>query len=207
MKKSRAWAIVIIAGAVVINIALLAVASLLASKQSKPNYEGDPIAVSLVQLAAPEPEQRQEVKEPEPPKQEQKSDFTPDLVQPSLGHLGGNIDPGVVINLGDIGGGGIQKEEFVFEAYELDQAPQPVVRVPPVYPYKAREQGIEGVVQIKLLVNSDGTVGQIYILDARPKGIFDDAVLKSVPQWKFNPGKIAGETVTAWVVTDIRFDL
>jgi protein TonB len=97
--------------------------------------------------------------------------------------------------------------DFVFEAYELDQPPQAVVRVPPVYPYKAREQGIEGVVQVKLLINQDGSVGHLEILDARPEGLFEEAVRNAVPQWKFSPGKIDGQTVTAWVVTYVRFTL
>jgi protein TonB len=37
--------------------------------------------------------------------------------------------------------------------------------------------------------------------------MFEDAVMKSVPQWRFNPGKIEGKAVTAWVVTAVRFDL
>ena len=205
--KSRFIPIVVIAGAILINLALLAVASLLASKQSKPKYMGEPVAVNLVQLAPPETPERQEIKEPEPPREQKKNDFMPDLVQSGFIPSGADINPGVVINLGNIGGLDFGKDEFIFESYELDQSPRPVLRIPPVYPYKAREQGIEGVVQLKILVNADGTVGKILILDARPKGMFEDAVMKSVPQWKFNPGKIEGETVTAWVVTDIRFDL
>lgn len=193
-----------IAGSVLVNIGLFGLASLLSSERERPADMTEPVAVSLVKLAPPKTAEPEEVKEPTPPKQEPKSDFTPDLVRPDLA-LGSNVDVGVAVDLGgirrsDMGG------EFVFEAYELDQPPQVLVRVPPVYPYKAREQGIEGVVQVKLLVNSDGTVGAVQILDARPKGIFEDAVRKSVPQWKFSPGKIEGATVTAWVVTAVRFE-
>lgn len=196
-----------VAFSLLVNLVLLAIASLLSAKHSRPLDMLDPIAVSLVNLAPPEPPQRREAKEPEKPKPQQKSDFTPDLVQPDFSGDAAGMDLGVVIDLGNLGGADIGGDGFVFEAYELDQAPQPVVRVPPVYPYKAREQGIEGAVQIKMLVNADGTVGQIFILDARPAGLFEDAVMKSVPQWKFNPGTIEGEAVTAWVVTTIRFDL
>jgi protein TonB len=208
MKRSGTfWVGAAVIGSLVVNFALLGLASLLASKQSKPQDITDPLSVSLVNLEAPEPPQQREIKEPEKPKPQEKDDFVPDLVQPSLGSSAPGMDLGVVINLGNLGGGDVGAEEFVFEAYELDQAPQPIVRVPPVYPYKAREQGIEGAVQVKLLVNADGTVGEFHILDARPKGLFEDAVAKCIPQWKFNPGTIEGETVTAWVVTTIRFDL
>ena len=208
MKKGGTfWIGVAVVASIFVNFALLGLASLLASKQSKPQDITDPISVSLVNVEAPEPLQQKEIKEPEKPKPQEKNDFTPDLVQPSFGGSAPGMDLGVVINLGNLAGGESMAEEFVFEAYELDQAPQPIVRVPPVYPYKAREQGIEGAVQVKLLVNPDGSVGEFHILDARPRGLFEDAVSKCVPQWRFNPGTIEGETVTAWVVTTIRFDL
>ncbi|HER44052.1 MAG TPA: energy transducer TonB [Candidatus Eisenbacteria bacterium] len=147
----------------------------------------------------------EEAKEPEKPKPEQKNEFTPDLARPDLSRHSA-IDVGVAVNLGgmaaqDIGG------QFVFEAYELDQPPQVIARTPPVYPYKAREKGIEGAVQIKLLVNLNGSVGQVIILDARPPGYFEDAVMKNAQNWKFAPGRIGGEAVTAWVVTTVRFQL
>jgi TonB family protein len=58
-----------------------------------------------------------------------------------------------------------------------------------------------------MLVHQDGSVGQVFIVDARPQGLFEEAVKKSLQQWRFNPGKIDGKTVTAWVVTTIHFDL
>jgi protein TonB len=206
-KRGTLWIGIAVVASLFVNFALLGLASLLASKQSKPQDITDPVSISLVSLASPEPPKQREVKEPEKPKPQQKNDFTPDLVRPGLSSHTPGMDLGVVINLGNLGGADMGSEEFVFEAYELDQSPQPIVRVPPVYPYKAREQGIEGVVQVKLLINADGTVGQFHILDSRPKGLFEDAVAACVPQWKFNPGTIEGEAVTAWVVTTIRFDL
>jgi protein TonB len=58
-----------------------------------------------------------------------------------------------------------------------------------------------------MLVNPDGSVGQVQVLDARPPGIFEDAVKRTVPQWRFSPGKIEGRPVAAWVVTTIQFNL
>ena len=208
MRRRRAsWTGGAIAASLAVNLALLGAAALLSSKQSRPVAEIDPIAVNLVSLTPPEPPARREAKEPEKPKPRQKSEFAPDLVRPDFSAATGGMDLGVVVNLGDLGVGDIGGDTFVFEAYELDQAPQPIVRVPPIYPYRAREQGIEGEVQVKLLVNADGTVGQVLVLGARPQGLFEDAVLKSVPQWKFTPGTIEGEAVTAWVVTTVRFNL
>jgi protein TonB len=202
----RRWVIMALPLAVVVNFGLLGLAPLLSHERGRPEEEELPSAVSLVKLTPPAPPEKEEVKEPTPPPPQQKQDFTPDLMQPEIMDFGDPTLGGIAIDLGGIAGGAVGGE-LVFEAYELDQAPQPLVKMPPVYPYRAREQGIEGVVQIKFLVRADGTVGQVIVQDARPKGLFEDAVLKAVPNWKFSPGKVEGEAVTAWVVTAVRFEL
>jgi protein TonB len=204
-KRLAVKALPALAGSLLVNMFLIAVAALLVSERAAPQDMTDPVGVKLIELTPPAPPEPEEVKEPPRPKPQPKFDFAPDLVRPDLSAPSG-LDMGVVIDMGQFEGGDVG-DEFVFEAYELDQAPQPVVRVPPVYPYGARERGIEGVVQVKLLVNADGSVGQVQIMDARPKGVFEEAVMNSVPQWRFNPGKIEGKAVTAWVVTAVRFDL
>lgn len=201
--KVPIWAVAV---SLLVNFGLLGLISLLSSERKPPQDITDPIAVSLVKLEVPEVAPQDQLKEPDRPKPEQKTDFQPDLFRPDLSRGQGLFDLGVAIGFSGVSGG-YAAEEFVFEAYELDQPPQVIMRVPPVYPYKARERGTEGVVQIKLLVNTDGTVGEVLILDARPRDIFEEAVLKAVPQWKFRPGKIDGEPVTAWVVTTVRFEL
>ena len=112
----------------------------------------------------------------------------------------------MVINLGGATEG-MTAKNLVFESYELDQAPRAVVKMQPVYPFKARQQGIEGVVQVKILVREDGSVGEVQIMDSRPKDVFDDAVLIAVPRWRFEPGVIGGKKVTSWVVTALHFKL
>jgi len=197
-----AW---VIPAALGINMLLFGLAAFLLQERRVPQDMTAPIPVSLVKLEAPAMPRQESVKEPSKPPPQQKTDFAPDIARPLLGGAGG-IDLGVAIDLG--GASGISgTREFVFEAYELDQAPQPIVRVPPQYPYGARERGIEGAVQVRMLVTADGTVGDIQILDARPEGIFEDSVRRTVPQWKFAPGKVQGKAVTAWVVTTIHFTL
>ncbi len=191
--------------AVGVNVVLFGFAALLLQERRVPQDMTNPVGVSLVKLAAPSVPEQQKVKKAEKPKPQQKMDFAPDVVRPQLGRPG-PMDLGVAIGLG--GAEGISgTREFVFEAYELDQAPTPIVRVPPTYPYGARERGIEGAVQVRLLVTTEGTVGDVEILHARPKGVFEDVVRRTIPQWKFSPGKIQGKAVTAWVVTTVHFNL
>lgn len=139
----------------------------------------------------------------------EETDFEPDLVSPSFsGPLSSGVDFDIAQDLSNLTSQDVVGEAgLTFEAYELDQPPQAVFQVPPPYPFEAREQGVEGAVQVRMLVESDGSVAKVLIIDSRPKGLFEDTVMKSLPQWRFSPGKIEGKTVTAWVVTTIHFDL
>jgi TonB family protein len=140
----------------------------------------------------------------------QDTDFQPELVSPTVTSpfAEGEAQIDVAVDLKNLmsenAGSGT---DVVFESYQLDQPPQAVVKIPPPYPYQARERGVEGEVQVRMLVQQDGSVRDVFIVDARPQGVFEETVKKSLQQWRFSPGKIDGRTVTAWVVTTIHFDL
>jgi protein TonB len=101
----------------------------------------------------------------------------------------------------ELGGG------FVFEAGDLDQPPREVVKTPPLYPLSARQREIEGYVQVRFLVDERGRVSELSVLDSSPRRIFEDSVLRAVPGWRFEPGRIDGRPVSSWVVTTIRFEM
>lgn len=167
--------------------------------------------VALMDLADEKPQEAQQVAEPQPPKDEPQPDVSPDDLLKDIDlnselQALGNIAGGVSINLGGATDNSVKKD-LVFQQYELDQAPRAVVKMPPVYPYKAREQGIEGVVEVKILVRDDGSVGDIQIMDSRPKDVFDDAVINAIEKWRFEAGTIGGKKVTSWVVTSLHFKL
>lgn len=204
LKKSR-WLIPAIVFSIVVNAALLGLMTFLISERGLPETFDDLGAISLITMPPPELLQEDKPQEPEPPKPKQQLDFKPDLVRPDL-MKASDLDVGVSFSLAGMEGQSVESE-FVFEAFELDEPPKPISRVPPVYPFGAREQGIEGIVQVKLLIHKDGSVGEVVIIDARPQGIFEDAVRRSVPRWMFSPGTIQGKAVTAWVVTALRFEL
>ena len=190
---------------------LLLTGAVFLSSEAESKKQDITAPTQVVVLSAPEeaPPPEEKAAEPEPPKREEaKPDLGPDLFQPDLGaDLGGLGGEGAIAI--DLSGGRNteMKETFVFEAFELDQPPRAIVKSAPMYPFKAREQGIEGVVQVKILVREDGTVGEVLILDARPKDTFDESVLAAVPNWKFEPGVIQGKRVTSWVVTALHFKL
>jgi protein TonB len=191
--------------------ALLLTGAVLLSKeaQSKKQDITMPMQVDLAAPPEPTPPAEEQGSEPEPPtREEPRPDLGPDLFQPDFGgDLGGLGAEGAIAI--DLSGGAHTeaKPDFVFEAFELDQPPRAVVKSAPVYPFRAREQGVEGVVQVKILVREDGSVGEVLIIDSRPKDVFDESVLTAVPNWRFEPGVIQGKKVTSWVITALHFKL
>ncbi|MCP4291188.1 MAG: energy transducer TonB [bacterium] len=194
-----------IVAAVLLNAALLVAAAQMTSDRPLPQDMSEPQAVSLIKLkkaAPPPPEPEQEIVEPE---EKPKLDFMPELSAPSLAgpdplDIQISLDPSLFQ-------GGPTKGDFIFNGDDLDQPPRQMIRTNPVYPYRARQRGIEGEVKVKLLVRADGTVANVEILESSPAGLFDSSVKKTVPQWKFTPGRIDGKAVPSWVVTNVVFVL
>ena len=89
----------------------------------------------------------------------------------------------------------------------LDRWPMITARVPPPYPYYARRRGIQGTVMVRLLVGKDGKVHKSEIVKAKPAGVFEDTVLRTVGRWSFSPALKKGRPITAWVETSIKFEL
>jgi len=94
-----------------------------------------------------------------------------------------------------------------FSIGEVDQAPQILQKIDPVYPYRAKRRNIKGSVTVKFLVSPSGYVEKVSVVKADPKGIFEKNVLQAIKQWKFKPGIWQGKPVPTWVVVPIQFTL
>ena len=97
--------------------------------------------------------------------------------------------------------------EGIFSADVLDARIGVQVRVPPVYPIRARERRIEGWVKVKLLVDEAGLVERAEVVEANPPGYFEKSVLSCVRKWKLTPPTVDGSPVKAWMLTRIKFKL
>jgi protein TonB len=97
--------------------------------------------------------------------------------------------------------------EGIFSADKLDTHVGVQIRVPPVYPIRARERRIEGWVKVKLLVDESGRVANAEVVEAHPPGYFEKSVLSCVKKWKLTSPTVAGNPVKTWMSTTIRFRL
>jgi protein TonB len=84
----------------------------------------------------------------------------------------------------------------------------PLVRINPDYPPRALSRGLEGWVQVQFTITPTGTVTDAVVVNAEPKNIFDDAALKAIARWRYNPKVESGVAVErVGVQTIIRFQL
>jgi periplasmic protein TonB len=125
--------------------------------------------------------------------------------RPTIGPHDTTIGPPTLItrpeNVRVAGGGG-------FRLQGSDRDVLPLVRVEPAYPPRAVEQNIEGWVQVQYSVTAIGTVRDVTVIASEPGTTFDDAAVKAVARWRYNPridGGVAVERVGMQTV--IRFTL
>ena len=69
----------------------------------------------------------------------------------------------------------------------------PIFQVPPVYPRRALERGIEGCVMLKFTVTKVGSTKEPEVEWSVPPGIFDRAAMRSALKYKYKPQIRDGE--------------
>ena len=62
----------------------------------------------------------------------------------------------------------------------------PLVRINPDYPPRALSRGIQGWVIVQFTISATGTVKDEKVVDSSNK-IFDEAALKAIARWRYNP--------------------
>ena len=96
---------------------------------------------------------------------------------------------------------GVMTEEAV------DEKPRAISRSAAEYPRRARAKGIEGRVELSLLINESGQVESVRIVDSFPQGIFDEAARTTIEQWEFQPARYEGRPVKVWATQTVNFNL
>jgi TonB family protein len=71
----------------------------------------------------------------------------------------------------------------VVNANQLDL----VKSVPPIYPHKAEQSGVEGWVELDFTVADSGAVKDVVVHAANPPGVFDQAAVGALLQWHYQP--------------------
>jgi protein TonB len=77
----------------------------------------------------------------------------------------------------------------------------------PRYPEYARMQGWEGVVSLRVVVKSDGAVGDVVVEQSSGYKVLDDSAVKTVRAWQFLPVRVGSATFSSQIKIPIRFSL
>ena len=72
-------------------------------------------------------------------------------------------------------------------ADEMRMDPIPVHAEPPVYPREALLSGKEGWVRLAFVVQDDGSVRDVSVVDAEPGRLFNAAATRAIEKWRFDP--------------------
>jgi TonB family protein len=73
---------------------------------------------------------------------------------------------------------------------EPDLLPALISKSRPRYPARALRQGTSGWVHLAYVINPDGEVGEVKVVDSEPKGVFDSEAVSALKRWRFSaPGR------------------
>lgn len=128
------------------------------------------------------PQRQKPEQQPPPPEMNLAKNMNP---SDAVGAIIPDLDTGLELenatNIGAAGGG--------------DRDAVPLVRVDPNYPPRAKQQGIEGFVDLRFTITPVGTVGDVEVIQAKPPSIFNREAVRAVRKWRYNPRLEDGKPV------------
>jgi TonB family protein len=80
-----------------------------------------------------------------------------------------------------------------------------VSKVPPTYPFKGKETGIQGTVVMKAVIGKTGDVEKLELISGHP--MLAPAAMDAVKQWKYKPYLLNGSPVEAETQVTVNFAL
>jgi len=101
--------------------------------------------------------------------------------------------------------------EKIYEQQTVGLIPPQIIpssRALPKYPDLPRKAGLEGTVILLIVVEKDGTVGQIEVVRSPDQRWgFDLAAIDAVKQWRYQPALLDGRPVAAYINVMVEYSL
>jgi len=157
------------------------------------------------------PETRQRPRAPAPPKPfvpaslpvEVEDELLPDEITIEETTLELEAAPDMPPSLAIPDVGAAAEEEEIFEYFAVDEPPVRLNTVVPEYPPMAERAGITGRVTLKVLVNAEGRVDSVAVIDG-PR-IFHATSIEAAKKTKFSPARHNDKPVPCWIIMPFRF--
>lgn len=78
-------------------------------------------------------------------------------------------------------------------------------RIVPDYPSAAKRDGIEGSVDLEVIISSRGDVADVSVLNATPPEMFEKSAVAAVRKWKYDPRFVDGLPSEAHIKVHLDF--
>ncbi|MDC8830002.1 energy transducer TonB [Alteromonas gilva] len=167
----------------------------------------EPPKGSVLDFVRIKPEEQVQKKERKPRKPPKPEEPPPQMESPQMDSPNPDADSAGMAFGADVGdsmaleGGGLALESG-------DGEYLPIVKVAPVYPRRALQRGIEGFVIVEFTVTKQGAVKDVYVVEANPEGIFEQAAMDAAMKFKYKPRVVNGEaTAVSGVQNRITFQI
>jgi len=99
------------------------------------------------------------------------------------------------------------EQDLILSEDLVDDPPRALVSPQPRYPASAQSKGVEGSVDMKVLIDKQGAVQQVIVTASQPPGVFDQAAVTAVRRWRFTPASFQGDKVMVWARQRLTFEL
>jgi TonB family protein len=92
---------------------------------------------------------------------------------------------------------------FALPVDEMDR----VYATDPIYPAAALQSGTEGWVELMFTITETGTVRDVEVVAAEPRGVFESAATQAVGHWRYRPRLANGQPVPRRSYVTLRFNV
>lgn len=89
---------------------------------------------------------------------------------------------------------------------EVDERAVPLEMAPLLYPKTAYINRIRGMVRVRVYISAAGRVDKAEVVDAAPKGHFEEAAIDAVQRTTFTAARKAGRAVPSQKLVEVEFD-
>ena len=89
---------------------------------------------------------------------------------------------------------------------EVDERAVPLEMAPLLYPKTAYINRIRGMVRVRVYISAAGRVDKAEVVEAAPKGHFEEAAIDAVQRTTFTAARKAGRAVPSEKLVEVEFD-
>lgn len=90
------------------------------------------------------------------------------------------------------------------DSVACDIQPALVSKVEPKYPHEALDSLIQGTVNVRMWVDTSGTVKSVRLVNSDDP-IFNASAMVASFKWRFRPATLSGRPINIWITVPYRF--